>query len=116
MLPGLNAGDSYRAAHAALACPQMAGVGDQLAARGSREHAQAEVQAHVVPDDRQGVAFTSTTNEAQQRPSASRITVTPDGSGGSGRDHRALRSPTLATWGLSACPASPLRVSRIHCR
>ena len=38
-----------------------------------------------------------TTNEAKYRPAASLITVTLDGSDGSGRDHRTATSPTFGS-------------------
>jgi hypothetical protein len=57
-----------------------------------------------------------TTNEAEKRPSVSRMTVTLDGTDGSWRDQRTWRSPTLATYSLAPCKANPLRVSRIDWR
>jgi hypothetical protein len=44
------------------------------------------------------------------------MTVTDDGTEGSGRDQRTLISPTFATYSRSPRSANPLRVSRIDCR
>ena len=59
-----------------------------------------------------------TTNDAKYRPAASLITVTLDGSHGSGRDHRTATSPIFGSrsrpFGNTLNPA--LAVNRTACR
>ncbi len=65
-----------------------------------------------------GSSAVSTTNDAKYRPAASRITVTLDGSDGSGRDHRTRTSPIFGRRNLppAVTVKRALRVKRIACR
>ena len=62
--------------------------------------------------------MTSTTNEAKNRPAASRITVTEDGTAGRSRDQRTSTSPIFGSRSrpLSSTLNRALAVNRTACR
>src|SRR5262249_31056590 len=65
-----------------------------------------------------GVGWVSMTNEAKYRPALSLMTVTDDGSEGSGRDQRTGTSPIFGSRSFPLCSTlnRALAVNRIACR
>jgi len=65
-----------------------------------------------------GPRSSSTTNEAKYRPAESLMTVTLDGSDGSGRDHRTCTSPILGnrSFPFASTRNRALAVNLIACR
>jgi hypothetical protein len=124
VLPGLNTGDSVRAAScdtpaaSRSARRRKRGLAILRPSDSTAKWARPRSIPVSAATTRSGSSPAWTTKLAKYRPAASRITVTDDGTAGSGRDQRTGTSPILGSRSFSprVTAKRALRVNRMACR